>query len=204
MQRVPPCNQTVSAATIIYYASQVYGMNPQAVMATMQKEQGIITAPTYDEYKVDYAMGFGCPDSGGCSVTPSSNFLYQLDNGAGWLRINYERALGNMTYWFTSTSWTCGTSHNYYTPSLYPGQNVTFRDDNGVAYATYYIANASTSSMYCYTPHAYNNPQGLYGLPQFGTTGSYYTGSYNFYTAFTSWFGSTYSSGEILRKQPRY
>ena len=34
-----PCGQTVPASTIIYYASQIYGINPQVVLATMQKEE---------------------------------------------------------------------------------------------------------------------------------------------------------------------
>lgn len=188
-----PCNTNVSAAAMIYYASQVYGVNPQVVLATMQKEQSIITAPTLDQYKINYAMGYGCPDSGGCSTSPNSNFLWQIDNGTYILRKNYESAQGNLSWWWPVSSYVCGTPHNYYKPSLNPGTTTTFYDDSGVAYATYTIANAATSSMYCYTPHAYNNPTGAYGNPQYGTVGSYYSGSYNFVHYFTTWFGSTYA-----------
>lgn len=182
-----PCGQTVRAATIIYYAAQIYGINPQVILATMQKEQSVVTAPNPTTWQVNQAMGYGCPDSGGCGA---SNFLYQIDNGVWTLRYHMERARGNMDYWFHSVSWVCGTTKNYYSPSLYPYQNVSFRDDNGTLYRTHYIANPSTSSFYCYTPHAYNNPQGLYGLPAYGTTGQYYSGSYNFVRYFEAWFGT--------------
>ncbi len=183
-----PCGQSASAAKIIYYASKVYGINPQVVLASLQKEQSLITTTNPTSWQLNQAMGYACPDSGGCG---SSTFFYQIDNGTWVLRWHYERAKGNMTWWRTSTTWTCGTPKNYYKPSLYPGVGTTFYDDNDVAYRTYSIATAATSSLYCYTPHAYNNPNGLYGLPEFGTKGQYYTGSYNFVKSFESWFGST-------------
>ena len=192
-----PCGQYVKASTIIYYASQIYGINPQVTLATMQKEQGLVTAVNPTSWQVNQAMGFGCPDSGGCSST--SGFLYQVDNGVWTLRFHMERARGNFDYWFHATSWVCGSAKNYYTPNLYPYQNVNFYDDNGVMYRTHYISNPSTSSFYCYTPHAYNNPQGLYGLPAYGTTGKYYSGSYNFVKYFELWFGSTKAvNGSII------
>lgn len=186
-----PCGQSASAAQIIYYASQVYGINPKVVLATLQKEQSLVTTPNPSSWQINQAMGYGCPDSGGCGA---SNFLYQLDNGTWLLRYHFERARGNMDYWFHSTSWVCGVPKNYYRPSLYPGQNVSFYDDAGTLYTTLWLTNAASSTMYCYTPHAYNNPQGLYGLPIAGTTGQYYSGSYNFVTYYERWFGSTVGS----------
>src|SRR5690606_18128328 len=138
------------------------------------------------------AMSYGCPTTGSCS--DSSNFSYQIDSGTWVLRYHYERANGNNTWWNTSSGWTCGTAKNFYKPSLYPKKKVTFYDGNGVAYRTYTLSNPATSAFYCYTPHAYNNPKGLYGLPKFGTKGQYYTGSYNFVKFFETWFGSTTSS----------
>src|SRR5690606_2485808 len=99
--------------------------------------------------------------SGSCN--DSSNFSYQVDSGTWVLRFHYERARGNMTWWRTDTSWTCGTEKNFYKPHLYPNSNTRFYDGNGVHYRTYNLHNAATSSFYCYTPHAYNNPQGLFG-----------------------------------------
>lgn len=183
-----PCDQTVPASHIIFYASKIYGINPQVVLATLQKEQSLVTSPNPTDWQINQAMGYGCPTTGGCGA---SNFFYQIDSGVWVLRYHYERANGNMTWWNTSTSWTCGTEKNFYKPSLYPNQNVRFYDGNGVHYRTYFIANAATSSMYCYTPHAYNNPQGLYSRAPYGTVGQYYSGSYNFVNFFEQWFGST-------------
>src|SRR5688572_18945778 len=38
-----PCDQVVPASQIIYFASQIYGINPQVALATMQKEQSLVT-----------------------------------------------------------------------------------------------------------------------------------------------------------------
>lgn len=184
-----PCDQNVPASQIIYYASQIYGVNPRVIIATLQKEQSLITSPNPTEWQINQAMGYGCPTSGSCS--DGSNFFYQVDNGVWALRYHYERAKGNLNWWSPSTSWVCGTEKAYYKPNLYPGQNVQFYDEDGVHYRTLFLSNAASSALYCYTPHTYNNPQGLYGLPIYGTTGRYYTGSYNFVYWFDAWFGST-------------
>jgi len=184
-----PCESTTSAATIIYYSAQIYGISPKVIMATMQKEQSLITATNPTDRQYAQAMGYACPTSGNCS--DSSNFFWQIDNGTWVLRFHFERARGNMSWWYNSSSWVCGVEKAYYKPNLYPRQNVNFYDTNGTHYATIYIQNAATSSLYCYTPHAYNNPQGLYGRAPYGTTGLYYSGSYNFVTAFDQWFGTT-------------
>lgn len=200
-----PCNYQVPASHIIYYASQVYGLNPQVVITTMQKEQSLITAVNPTDRQYAQAMGYACPTSGSCS--DSSNFFWQIDNGTWVLRFHYERARGNNSWWY-SGGWTCGTEKNYYKPNLYPGQEVRFYDGNGVHYRTHYIMNAATSSLYCYTPHAYNNPQGLYGRAPFGTVGQYYSGSYNFVYYFELWFNpsSKIASGVQMTNiiQPDY
>lgn len=182
------CDQETTAADLIYFASQIYGVNPQVTLATLQKEQSLATAPNPTSYQLDHAMGYGCPTTGGCEA---SNFAYQIDSGVWVLRYHYERANGNFSWWSPSTSWTCGTEKAFYKPNLYPSQNVDFYDEDAVFYRTHYIENAATSSFYCYTPHAYNNPEGLYGREPFGTTGRYYSGSYNFVLFFELWFGDT-------------
>lgn len=180
-----PCDQSIPASHIIYYASQIYGVSPKVVLATLQKEQSLVTAANPTSWQINQAMGYGCPTSGGCGA---STFFYQIDSGVWVLRYHYERARGNMNWWKPSSGWTCGTAKAYYRPSLHPGQNVDFIDQDGIHYRTHFIANAATSSLYCYTPHAYNNPQGSYGLPTYGHTGRYYTGSYNFVRFYEAWF----------------
>jgi hypothetical protein len=198
-----PCDQTVPASTIIYFAAQVYGINPQVILATLQKEQGLITAQNPTDWQLNQAMGYGCPTSGGCG---SSTFFYQVDNGTWALRFHFERARGNNNWWRPTTSWTCGTSKKYYKPNLYPGQNVSFYDEADRLYRTYFIDNAATSSMYCYTPHTYNNFIGCipsWGVsydsskPTVGNVGNCYSGSYNFVVSFERWFGPT--NGLLIR-----
>jgi hypothetical protein len=197
------CDMDVPASEIIYYAAQIYGISPRVILSTLQKEQSLITTQNPTSWQISQAMGYACPTSGSCSS--ESNFSYQIDSGTWVLRYHYERANGNMNWWNSSTSWTCGTEKNFYKPNLYPGQNVRFYDQNDVKYRTHFIENAATSSLYCYTPHAYNNPDGLYGRNTYGTTGLYYSGSYNFVYWFEAWFGSTQSSTDFkVMKTPRW
>lgn len=200
-----PCGHTAPASHIIYYASQVYGINPRVILATMQKEQSLTTASNPTSWQLSQAMGYACPTSGSCSS--SSNFFYQIDNGTWVLRFHFERARGNNNWWYASSSWVCGSSHpTYYTPNLYPGQTVTFHDPytGGTSYANIYVQNAATSALYCYTPHAFNNhtnspdPEQVSGsqrcwswLPAAGSVGRCYTGSYNFVYWYEKWWGST-------------
>lgn len=205
-----PCGQKTSSANIIYYASQIYGISPRVVIATLQKEQSLITNPNPGSWEINQAMGYGCPTSGHCD--DDSGFFWQVDNGTWVLRFHYERARGNNSWWYESSSWTCGSAKdNYYSPNLYPRQSVKFYDpsqySNGVHYATINIKNAATSAMYCYTPHVFNNhansphPYQVSGSsscwtfhPAAGSKGICYTGSYNFVKAFENWFGSTLST----------
>ncbi len=191
------CSEEYLASRIIYYAARIYGVNPRVILATLQKEQSLITTTNPTSWQLSQAMGYGCPTTGDCSG--SSNFAYQIDSGTWVMRYHYERANRNNSWWTPSSSWTCGTKKNFYSPNLYPRQNVTFKDGNGTSYRTHYMENAATAAFYCYTPHAYNNPKGLYGLPKYGTKGQYYTGSYNFVRSFENWFGSTRGGIQLVR-----
>src|ERR1039458_8100627 len=46
-------NANVLASQIIYEASQDYGINPQVIMATIQKEQSLITDPSPAQSQLD-------------------------------------------------------------------------------------------------------------------------------------------------------
>lgn len=52
---------------ILWFAAVEARVNPQVLLATLQKEQRLVTdtKPTVRQY--DYAMGYGCPDGSGCS-----------------------------------------------------------------------------------------------------------------------------------------
>jgi hypothetical protein len=168
------CGAQRSAAQIIYDAGQAYGINPQVLLATMQKEQSLITTPNPTASQINYAMGYGCPDSGGCSY---AGFFNQVDNGAWQFRVDMELSSGNSYWGYPPSSYPCNGATRYYSAALKAGSNVVFYDDYGNAYAQFTIPNASTGALYCYTPHVYP-----------GSGAEYYSGSYNFVYYFTQWF----------------
>lgn len=175
------CNQRISAAQIIYDAGQAYGINPRAIIATIQKEEGLITNPDPSSFAITHAMGYGCPDSGGCSGY--SGFFNQVDNGTWQFRVDYELSSGHSWWGYSPADYPCAGSTRYYTPGLLPGNTVSFKDDYGTVYKRFKLDNASTGTLYCYTPHAYP-----------GSSREYYSGSYWFVYYFQKWFGSTQST----------
>src|SRR3989344_2958472 len=67
----PNVGRLRTAAELIYDASISAGLNPQVVLVTLQKEQSLIDGQFDTERglrrALDKALGFGCPDDGGCS-----------------------------------------------------------------------------------------------------------------------------------------
>src|SRR3989344_7019012 len=53
-----------SAAEIIYEAAQRYQINPKWIIATLQKEQSLVTNPAPTQYNFDWAMGYAVCDGG--------------------------------------------------------------------------------------------------------------------------------------------
>jgi len=177
------CGQTLSAAQLVYDAAQAYGINPEAILSTMQKEQSLVTDPTPSASQINCAMGFH-------SCGGYVGFFTQVDNGTWVLRYNYEGALQNATWasWYPGSNYPCATAGyenngqtQLYSTGLYPGSTVVFDDPGGTA-ETVTLANAATASLYCYTP--YVGPASITG----------YSGSYNFVYYFQLWFGSAQAS----------
>ena len=65
----------VSAGNVIAHSAQVYGLNPQVLLVTLQKEQSLVTSTTCSTNTISKAMGYGCPD-GGSSYSYSGLNLY--------------------------------------------------------------------------------------------------------------------------------
>lgn len=119
-------------------------INPEALLVTLQKEQSLISDPSRcTDAVLRKAMGYGCPDSGGCSST-YAGFTKQVEWAAWQLRFNYERASGH------------GFS-NYQV-----GQNFCFDDWNGTHCGTF--NNRATAALYRYTPHVYNGNYNFWNL----------------------------------------
>jgi hypothetical protein len=131
-----------SAAQIIYDAAHGHGdasasvcgidihntISPVAILAVLQKEQSLITMKTKNQAALNVAMGYACPDSGGCD-SKYKGFTKQVENGAWQLRFNFERAQG----------------HGF--SDYQVGQTVKI-DGKKVK-----IANHATAALYRYTPH---------------------------------------------------
>ncbi len=172
------CGRSVLAAQIIYDAARAYGISPRAIMATLQKEESLITDSSPSSSQLHFAMGYGCSDSSGCSQY--SGFFHQVDNGTWQFRTDYELSSGRSYWGYSPSSYPCNGATRYYTAALKAGNNVYFKDDYGTAYTHFRIANASTATLYCYTPHVYP-----------GSSREYYSGSYWFVYYFEHWWGST-------------
>ncbi len=142
------------ASRIIKQAAEWYGLNPQVILATLQKEQSLVTNPSPPQWALDWAMGYGCPDSSPCASYPG--FAVQVDWGAWQLRWNMDLA----------------NSHDSRVSPYTTGNTVTI-DDTPV-----YLGNGATASLYRYTPHFHGNQnfalffEEWFSIPLFNPFGS--------------------------------
>ena len=167
-----------SAAQIIYDAAQQYDINPQVIIATLEKENGLITDTWPYSWQYRTAMGMGCPDGAACD-TQYYGFTNQVNQGTrhlhnfqiqnpAWI-IPHRIGLNNIK-WYTNTN--CGTSQVN-------------------------IENGATSALYSYTPYRPNQAalNNMYGT---GDSCSSY-GNRNFWRNFTDWFGSTSGKAQVVK-----
>lgn len=124
----------VSAGQVIAKSAQVYGINPQVLLVTLQKEQSLVVGGSSycnngSQHKYAAAMGYGCPDSGGSynwsgvslyrrngnEVTSTGNtcvntqakagFSQQTIRAAWLLRFGQQRSKGNVNWAVVTGSW---------------------------------------------------------------------------------------------------
>ncbi|WP_282837164.1 hypothetical protein [Microbacterium flavum] len=164
------------ASRIIFKVAQACGINPQVLLVTLQKEQGLVTDtwPTAGQYRA--SMGQGCPDTAACDST-YYGFFNQMQ-GAAWQFKRYANPPGTSRF-FT-----------WYAPGK--TWNVRFHPNEACGTSPVYIENQATANLYYYTPYQPNGAaiRAGYGL---GDGCSSY-GNRNFYNYFVDWFGSTQSS----------
>lgn len=145
-----------SAAQIIYDAAHGSGeasgtlngiaittatgtVSPKALLVTLQKEQSLVTRTDYAQNALDKAMGYGCPDSGGCDAK-YNGFTNQVEWAAWQLRYNYEAAGQDASWW-----------NSHYSTHYYVGYSRS-HNWNGTYYVVTY-KNKATAALYRYTPH---------------------------------------------------
>ena len=164
----------VSAATVIRRAADIYGVNPEVILATLQKESSVVTSDcTY----INTAMGMGCPDSGACPAPGFGGFSQQVTKGTWLLKFGKERANGNVN-WTANDGAGDDPSLNYSGP-MTQGCKQRKNDAPVVCYDGYttidgqsvHVDTGATASFYNYTPHSHGNQL--------------------FVSIFESWFGST-------------
>lgn len=159
-----------TAAQIIYNVSMAYNLNPQVILVTLQKENGLVTDSWPYPWQYRTAMGFACPDNGSCD--PSYyGFTRQVQQGARHLR-NFQ---------LQTAGW--DIPHR-------PGNNfIAYSPTGGCGGSNVNILNGATASLYSYTPY---QPNAAALATKYGAgDGCSAYGNRNFYNYFTDWFGST-------------
>ena len=177
----------VSAARVIYKAATLFHLNPQVILATLEKEQGLVTGNTVYGGCVptayNSAMGYNCPDNltfqdypnlgitRTCVVRESNaGFSRQVSHAAWQLRFDKERAYGN-------TSWGGDDTVRYVgfmtegSRARYGGGPASYYDGYGtIDGQSVKMQNGATAALYNYTPHANS-----------------------FQRIFSGWFGATHN-----------
>lgn len=139
--------------------SQTGSVSPRSLLVTLQKEQSLVTRSDYNQNALNKAMGYGCPDSGGCDAR-YNGFTNQVEWAAWQLRYNYEAAGKDVSWW----------NSNYAGQSAYyRGYSRSHNWSGGDTYIVTY-RNQATAALYRYTPHV-----------------GY--GNYNFWQLMINWFG---------------
>lgn len=162
-------NEQVSAATVIWQAAQMYKVNPQVILATLQKEQGLITRTDCPQWRYNTALGYGCPDSAPCDNS-AYGFTRQIDYGVWHFKGFFN--------------------DSYPVPPTVPGSKfIQYNPDGSCGGKTINIQNRATAALYSYTPYQPNGATLAAAMGQTVPCGAY--GNLNFWRYFTDWFGST-------------
>jgi hypothetical protein len=133
-------------------------LNPQVILVTLQKETSLITgsytpgSPTLTNL-LRIAMGFGCPDSGGCNSL-YAGFTNQVTYGAAQLWLDQWRATNG-----TIGTFAIGSTHTLHNQPIYAPYCTT-------SSVTFTVANAATAALYRYTPHVCNGNANFWFLMQ--------------------------------------
>lgn len=173
-----------SAAELIWDASRTAGINPQVILTTLQKEQGLVTGgntttPERIQRALDHAMGFDCPDSTGCGQL-FNGFYFQL---FGNVDTENNRYLGSARSLMKSFSAPAGRGPLIGGRDSRVGDTITLGNTLGgfegvQPQQSVVLRSRATAALYRYTPHVFN-------------------GNYNFWRFFTDWF--KYGNGTLVR-----
>lgn len=158
-----------SAAQIIWEAGQNYGINPQVLIATLQKETALVTDPWAAPWQYQRAMGYACPDTAACD-SQYYGFTNQVHTAA-WQFRRYVDYPNNFNF-------KAGVI-----------RNIRWSPNAACGSSPVYIETQGTAALYNYTPYQPNGPalNNMYGT---GDGCSAY-GNRNFWRTFNDWFGNS-------------
>ncbi len=152
--------------------AQACGVNPQVLLVTLQKEQGLVLSTNPSANRYNKAMGYGCPDTAACDTQ-----YYGLQNQLYSAARQFQLYVSNPTR---------------YTYRAGQVNSILYHPTNPCGRVSVYIQNGATAALYNYTPYVPNAAALAAGYGSGDSCSSY--GNRNFYSYFTDWFGSTQST----------
>lgn len=165
----------ISAAQIIYDASQKNGINPQVLLVLLKKESMNLLNDTWPlKSQYTYAMGYACPDSGSnysASCVSSKGGFYNQISLAAW-QLKYYKDNAPKGIYSLNLGW----------------NNIQYSPNPACGTKRVYIENIATLSLYIYTPYTPNDAA-LANYPGESECGAY--GNRNFFMFFNQLFGKT-------------
>ncbi|MFA5359334.1 MAG: hypothetical protein WC349_00015 [Patescibacteria group bacterium] len=130
-------------------------ISPKFLLVLLQKEQSLIEGnPTPSQRGLDWATGYGCPDSGGCN-SRWLGFGKQINSAA----LQFRDYIDNPQYY----TYKAGNTYTFTNTDKEP--------------MTVTPANQATAALYNYTPHVYNGNYNFYKIWQRWFTKIYPDGS---------------------------
>jgi hypothetical protein len=161
------------ASRIIFKVAQACGINPQVLLVTLQKEQGLVTHVWPSDWRYTIAMGQGCPDTAACD-TRYYGFFNQV-YGAAWQMKRYANPPGTsqfFTWYAPGNTW-----------------DILYNPNHGCGTSPVHVQNQATANLYYYTPYQPNAAAIRAGYGEGDGCSAY--GNRNFFNYFTDWFGTT-------------
>lgn len=198
----------VSAGRVIYDSAQAYGINPQVLLTTLQKEESLVGGESgCSTLRYTSAVGYACPDGGssysysgvslytlnGTTVTSVSGtcvnkaadagFSQQVIHAAWLLKFGEQRSEGNTAWNVQKPGWDNSDDPPtcYYGPMTQGSFKRCSSDSSATSYDGYTVIDGSSTHM--------DN----------GATAAFYwytphfSGNQSFDNIFNQYFGSQYS-----------
>lgn len=203
----------VSAGQVIYDSAQAYGINPQVLLTTLEKEQNLVTGNAgCSTLRYAAAAGYGCPDGGttynysgvnlysihGTTITSVSGtcvdtalkvgFSQQVVRAAWLLKFGEQRSQGNINWAIVKGNWdNSDDPQSCYAGPVTQGERQVC-PSGPISYYDGYITIDSTSVHVDTGATA-----ALYWYTP------HFSGNQNFDTIFTGWFGSPFVSYTLVQ-----